>query len=93
MRLAKTIAKETPINIRAKSSQRELIDMAASLLSKSRTEFVLDAACRAAEEVLLDQRLFMIDEERFSAFINALEKPVSANERLHALLDRKSPWE
>ncbi len=67
--------------------------MAANMLSKSRTDFVLDAACRAAEEVLLDQRLFMIGEERFSAFINALEKPVSANARLHALLDRKSPWE
>ncbi len=85
--------KETPINIRAKASQRELIDMAANLLSKSRTDFVLDAACREAQEVLLDQRLFVIDEERFSAFIDAIEKPVSVNERLHALLDRKSPWE
>ncbi len=85
--------KETPINIRAKASQWELIDMGASLLSKSRTEVVLDAVCREAEEVLLDQRLFVLDEERFSAFIDAMEKPVAANERLHALLDRKSPRE
>ncbi|TKI08853.1 type II toxin-antitoxin system TacA family antitoxin [Martelella alba] len=93
MRSERAEVKETPINIRAKASQRELIDMAASLLSKSRTDFVLDAACREAEEVLLDQRLFVLDEERFSAFIDAMEKPVASNERLHALLDKKSPWE
>lgn len=93
MRIERAEVKETPINIRAKASQRELIDMAANLLSKSRTDFVLDAACREAEEVLLDQRLFVLDEKRFSAFIDAMEKPVAANERLHALLARKSPWE
>ncbi|XBS71841.1 DUF1778 domain-containing protein [Acerihabitans sp. KWT182] len=92
MRIERIEVKETPINIRAKASQRELIDMAANLLSKSRTDFVLDAACREAEEVLLDQRLFVLDEERFSAFIDAMEKPVADNERLHALMDRKSPW-
>lgn len=89
----RTEAKETPINIRAKASQRELIDIAAKLLSKSRTDFILEAACREAEEVLLDQRLFLVDEAQFDAFMNALEKPVATNERLHALLDRKSPWE
>lgn len=41
-------AREAPINIRAKTSQRDLIDMAASLVSKSRTDFVLEAACREA---------------------------------------------
>ncbi|MCW2479975.1 DUF1778 domain-containing protein [Candidatus Symbiopectobacterium sp. NZEC135] len=89
----RTEAKETPINIRAKASQRELIDVAAKLLSKSRTDFILEAACREAEEVLLDQRLFLVDEAQFDAFMTALEKPVATNERLHALLDRKSPWE
>lgn len=67
--------------------------MAASVLSKSRTEVVLNAVGREAEQVLLDQRLFELDEERFNAFINAMEKSVAVNERLHALLDRKSPWE
>ncbi|MFP9230505.1 type II toxin-antitoxin system TacA family antitoxin [Pectobacterium cacticida] len=89
----RTEAKEAPINIRAKSSQRELIDVAAKLLSKSRTDFILEAACREAEEVLLDQRLFLVDDSQFDAFINALEKPVATNERLQALLNRKSPWE
>lgn len=41
-------SKEAPINIRAKASQRDLIDMAANLVAKSRTDFMLDAACREA---------------------------------------------
>ncbi len=93
MRIDRAEVKETPINIRAKASQRELIDMAVSLLSQSRTDFVLDTACREAEEVLLDQCLFVVDEAQFSTFFDAIAKPVVANERLHALLDRKSPWE
>ena len=47
-------SKETPINIRAKASQRDLIDMAANLVAKSRTDFMLDAACREAQDILLD---------------------------------------
>ncbi|WP_226053209.1 DUF1778 domain-containing protein [Dickeya chrysanthemi] len=89
----RTETKETPINIRAKASQRELIDVAAKLLSKSRTEFILDAACREAEDVLLDQRLFLVNDEQYDAFIQVLESPVADNPRVNALLNRKSPWE
>lgn len=38
--------KEARITIRAKASQRDLIDMAANFVSKSRTDFMLEAACR-----------------------------------------------
>ncbi|RRZ43543.1 DUF1778 domain-containing protein, partial [Klebsiella pneumoniae] len=53
--------REAPINIRAKTSQRDLIDMAASLVSKSRTDFMLEVACREAQDILLDQRLFLLN--------------------------------
>jgi len=89
----RTESKETPINIRAKASQRDVIDRAAKLLSKSRTDFVLEAACREAQDVLLDQRLFVTDEAQFSAFIQAIEAPVEENVKLRALMGRKSPWE
>ena len=61
-------SKEAPINIRAKASQRDLIDMAANLVAKSRTDFMLDAACREAQDILLDQRLFIVDDEQYDAF-------------------------
>ncbi len=66
-------SKEAPINIRAKASQRDLIDMAANLVAKSRTDFMLDATCREAQDILLDQRLFILDDEQYDAFLAALD--------------------
>jgi len=43
------------INIRAKARQRDLIDQAADRLGRSRSGFMLGAACREAEDVLPDQ--------------------------------------
>ena len=84
--------KIAPINIRALEEQRALIDKAASSLNKTRSDFMLEAACQAAENILLDQRLFLIDEDTFNAFQAQLDAPVADNEKLHYLLSQKSPW-
>jgi len=68
--MARAQHKNYPINIRALSAQRELIDRAAALSNKSRSEFMLESACREAENVLLDQRLFLIDDEAYQSFIS-----------------------
>lgn len=49
---------DVQLNIRAKEAQRVLIDTAADILHKSRTDFILEIACQAAENVLLDRRMF-----------------------------------
>ena len=85
--------KIAPINIRAQKEQRALIDKAASSLNKTRSDFMLEVACQAAENVLLNQRLFLVDDEAFNAFQAQLDAPVADNERLHYLLNRNSPWE
>ncbi|ELV5027095.1 DUF1778 domain-containing protein [Salmonella enterica] len=87
--------REAPINIRAKTSQRDLIDMAASLVSKSRTDFMLDIACREAQDILLDQRLFILEDKQYDAFLDELDAPVTAERqaRIDDLMGRKSPWE
>ena len=51
--------RDSPINLRALPTQRALIDRAATLLGKSRSDFMLEVACREATDVLLDQRLFL----------------------------------
>ena len=84
--------KITAINIRAQKEQRALIDKAASSLNKTRSDFMLEVACQAAENVLLDQRLFLVDEA-LNVFQDQLDAPVADNERLHYLLNRNSPWE
>lgn len=85
--------KIAPINIRAQESQRALIDKAASTLNKTRSDFMLEVACQEAENVLLDQRLFLADEATFNTFQAQLDAPVSKNKALHRLLNRKAPWE
>lgn len=82
-----------PVNIRALPSQRNLIDKAAQLLHKTRSDFMLEAACKEAENVLLDRRLFLVTEQQFSAFESLLNHPLQDIESLQKLLNTKSPWE
>jgi uncharacterized protein (DUF1778 family) len=81
------------INIRAKRRQRDLIDQAAELLGKTRSDFMLETACREAEDVLLDQRIFTLEPETFRKFQALLDAPPSENAKLRKLLATKAPWE
>jgi uncharacterized protein (DUF1778 family) len=81
------------INIRIESTQRDLIDLAASVSGKTRSGFMLDAAYQKAEETLLDRRLFYLDEEQWEAFNQALDAEPNDNEALSRLLNQRSPWE
>jgi uncharacterized protein (DUF1778 family) len=81
------------INIRARHQQRDLIDQAAALLGKTRSDFVLETACREAQEVLLERRVFHLDAETFQAFQALLDAPPSENPGLQRLLNAKAPWD
>lgn len=81
------------INLRADHTKRALIDRAAERVGKNRSEFMLEAACRQATEVLLDQRLFMLDEKAYKRFTDALDAPPMENKRLKRLMMSKAPWE
>lgn len=85
--------RNAPINIRARYSQRELIDRAAAIQNKNRTDFILEASCREAENVLLDQRLFLLNEQQFAEFDAALQQQFSDNRHIQQLLSGKAPWE
>ncbi len=81
------------INLRADAVKRSLIDRAAEKLGKNRSEFMLEAACREATAVLLDQRFFLIDEKAYKRFLNALDMAPAENKRLRRLLMTKAAWE
>ena len=85
--------RDANINLRASQTQKALIDQAAEALGKSRSDFMLEAACREAEAVLLDRRYFALDEEAFAAFMAALDAPPTQNPRLRRLLAAAAPWE
>lgn len=81
------------ISIRAKAVQRDLIDQAADRLGRSRSEFMLEAACKQAEDVLLDQTYFSLDAEKMAAFLAMLDNPPAPTDRLRRLLNASAPWE
>jgi uncharacterized protein (DUF1778 family) len=81
------------INLRASRSQKALIDRAANALGRNRSDFMLEAACREAESVLLDRRYFNLPEDEFRRFIAMLDKPPASNPRLARLLRSKAPWD
>ena len=91
--MAETQNRAAPINIRARPTQRNLIDKAAAVLNKNRSDFMLEAACREAENVLLDQRLFLVDDNAYQAFETLMDAPVKDNSALRRLLNDKAPWE
>lgn len=80
------------INLRASAEQKGLIDRAAKRLGKSRTEFVLDTMREASENILLDQRLFDLDEQAFAAFEAMLDAPAEPNDELRRTLKTRPPW-
>lgn len=84
--------RDAAINLRARPEQRELIDHAAKLLGKKRTEFMLEAACERAQSVMLDQVLFSLDEEKFERFMAMLDAPSLPNPGLERLMALKAPW-
>ena len=87
------MAKSAPINMRVEPEQHALLTKAAAILNKDRSVFILDVACREAENVLLDQRLFQLNELYFDAFEAALNAPVPDSSKLKKLLSKPAPWE
>src|SRR5436853_4916118 len=85
--------RDVTINLRANRRQRALIDRAAAALGKNRSDFMLEAACREADAVLLDRRFFLLDDKAYRRFIAALDKPPADSSRLRRLLASKAPWE
>jgi uncharacterized protein (DUF1778 family) len=80
------------INLRIEAQTRQMIDEAAAILGKTRTEFMIDSARALAIDTLLDQRLFVLEPERYDAFVHALDNPPAPGPKLRALLRRPSQW-
>lgn len=80
-----------PVNLRVRTDIRTLIDRAASLQGKSRSDFMIDAARRAAEDALLDQTLVRVDQVSYNRFLEILDKPASGA-GIERLMAAPSPW-
>ncbi len=88
-----TSAKRDTLNLRIKPAERSLIDQAARSVGKNRTDFVLDAARRAAEEALLDRAMVSVTPEAYAEFLARLDAPPQPNERLRRAMQTPAPWD
>jgi uncharacterized protein (DUF1778 family) len=85
--------KRDSLNLRIKPAERGLIDRAAAATGKTRTDFVLDAARQAAEDVLLDRAVFVAEPAAYAEFLARLDAPPAPTERLRRSLKTPTPWE
>lgn len=85
--------KEHPLSMRLPATDIAIIDRAADLRGRSRTDFVREAAVRAAEEVLMESTPIRMSPKGFDAFMAAIAVPAKAVPELVAVLKRKAPWE
>jgi uncharacterized protein (DUF1778 family) len=81
------------LNIRIKPEERGLIDRAAQVRGQNRTDFILDAARRAAEEALLDRTLITVSEDAYRKFLARLDAPPKPNARLRKSLGTPARWD
>ena len=81
------------INFRAPASKQALIDHAAQVSGKNRTDFILDASCEKAREVLADQTHFALGRQAMARFNELIEAPIENAEALRRLLGTPAPWE
>ena len=91
--MSATAPRRETLNIRIKAEERDLIDRAAHTRGKNRTDFILDAARRAAEDALLDRTVFAVSPEAYAEFLARLDAPAQPNERLRRTMQTPAPWD
>jgi len=85
--------KDHPLSMRLPPGDLAVIDRAADLRGRSRTDFVREAAVRAAEEVLIESTVTRMGPESFEAFAAAIAAPGTPVPQMVELFARKAPWD
>lgn len=81
------------VNLKMREDTRALIDRAAQMQGRSRTDFMIEASRRAAEDAILDQTVISVDAETYERFVAMLDAPPQSNDRLRKTMQTKAPWE
>ena len=87
-----TATRSARLGLRTTPAQEAVLRRAAEVSHKSMTDFILDSACQAAEQTLLDQRLFMLTAKQAQSLLDLLDRPAQDNAGLKDLFSRRVPW-
>ncbi len=79
------------VNLRMREDVRALIDRAAKAHGKTRSDFMIEASRRAAEDALLDQTLVGVDAESYDHYLAVLDQAPSG-EGFERLMRAPAPW-
>lgn len=74
------------IDLRILPEAKEALQAAASLRHKSVSEFILDSALGAADEVLADRQHFGLNAKQWESFLAALDAPPRPLPRIEQLM-------
>jgi uncharacterized protein (DUF1778 family) len=85
--------KDEVIQIRVSAEAKAVLDRASALRGQKLSEFMLESARREAEETVLDQRIFFLDEKAYAHFLALLDSRPKPSAELRAVFKRKAPWE
>lgn len=91
--MASTGKKDHPLSMRLPEADLAIIDRAAQLRGRSRTDFVREAAVRAAEATLMENTPIRMSPDGFAAFVAAISAPAKPVPEMVELFQRKAPWE
>ena len=85
--------KDHPFSMRLPEADIAIIDRAAKLRGRSRTQFMRDSAVRAAEEAVMETLPIRMSPADFEAFVAMLAKPAESVPAMVELLRRPAPWD
>ncbi len=82
-----------PLSMRLPEADIAIIDRAARKRGRSRTDFVREAAVRAAEEVVMENTVIRMSPEGFKHFLDVISAPPAPIPEMVDVFRRKAPWE
>lgn len=80
-------AESVRIVVRTSSAVKRLLQDAARTSHKNVSEFLLDTGVTAANLTLADRHAFVLGDDQWLAFQQALDRPVQSKPRVASLLD------
>lgn len=92
-RVGRASGKTMTIQIRAKPADQRLIDSAAEIQGKNRTEFMMESSLNQAQKVLLEQTIFRLKPAAWDRLMKILDAPAERNPNLERLMKQPAPWE
>ncbi len=87
-----TSTRDTTMQIRIASEDKDLIRRAAAQSGQDLSSFVLQHMRKVADEILAERTVFTMSDEQFDTFLEQLDAPARALPGLTALFDRPSPF-